>query len=66
LQLLELRDWYFSQVLEREMPDDLAQCVRAWGYADSTDFHRAIFAEFVYRQMAGGGAAAVDRTRAGG
>lgn len=66
LQLLELRDWYFSRVLEREMPDDLAQCVRAWGYADPTNFHRAIFAEFVYRQMAGDSAAAVDRTRAGG
>ena len=65
LQLLELRDWYFSKLLEREMPDDLAHCVRNWGYRDLPDFHRAIFTEYVYRQMAGGDAAR-ERTRAGG
>ena len=53
LKLLELRDWYFSRVLGEEMPDDIEQCVREWGYADLTHFHRAIFAEFVYRRETG-------------
>jgi hypothetical protein len=51
LQLLQLRDWYFSQVLGWDMPDDLEQRARAWGYCGLPDFHRAIFAEYVYRQM---------------
>jgi hypothetical protein len=58
LQLLELRDWYFLQALGRDMPDDIEKCVRAWGYSDLAQFHRTIFAEYVYRQMAGSGAAA--------
>lgn len=58
LQLLELRDWYFLQALGRDMPDDIEKCVRVWGYSDLAQFHRAIFAEYVYRQMAGSGAAA--------
>ena len=58
LQLLELRDWYFSRVLGEEMPDDIEQCVRDRGYGDLTHFHRAIFAEFVYRETEPAGAAA--------
>jgi hypothetical protein len=57
LQLLGLRDWYFSRVLGRDMPDDLESRVGAWGYADLAQFHRAIFAEYVYRQMTGAAAA---------
>lgn len=53
-KLLELRDWYFSQVLGAEMPDDLDQCLRERGYADLPQFHRAIFGEFVYRADTGG------------
>jgi hypothetical protein len=58
LQLLELRNWYFTQVLERDMPDEIEQCVRAWTYSDLAHFHRVIFSEFVYRQATGGDAAA--------
>lgn len=53
LQLLELRDWFFSRVLGTDMPDDLGHRVSEWGYEDLAHFHRAIFNEFVYRQMAG-------------
>jgi hypothetical protein len=53
LQLLQLRDWYFSQAIRQDMPDDLDLSIRAWGYADQTDFHRAIFAEHVYRRVCG-------------
>jgi hypothetical protein len=53
LQLLELRDWYFSQVLERDMPDDLARWTRRLGYRDISHFHRAAFAEYVYRRHGG-------------
>jgi hypothetical protein len=58
LQLLELRDWYFTQVLGQDMPDDIGECVRAWTYNDLSHFHRVIFDEFVYRQATGGDAAA--------
>ncbi len=64
LQLLELRDWYFSRILGRDMPDDIERCARAWGYADLAQFHRTIFAEYVYREMTG--AAATERAGAGG
>lgn len=65
LQLLQLRDWYFSQVLGREMPDDVAGCVRGWGYSDLMHFHEAIFTEYVFRQSTGADAATAHRTRAG-
>jgi hypothetical protein len=58
LQLLELRDWYFTRMLRQEMPDDVAARVKGWGYSGMTHFHRAIFHEFVYRQMIGSGEAA--------
>jgi hypothetical protein len=32
------------------MPDDLDRHVRECGYADLARFHRAIFAEYVYRR----------------
>jgi len=54
LQLLQLRDWYFVKALGTDMPDDIEQCVRAWGYRDMMHFHRAIFAEHVYRRMDAG------------
>ena len=53
LQLLQLRDWYFTQVLGQDMPDDIEQCIRAWGYGTMADFHRQVFAEHVYRRMCG-------------
>lgn len=49
LQLLELRDWYFSNVVGTEMPDDLDQWLRESGHADLAQFHRSIFAEYLYR-----------------
>ncbi|MGH8618457.1 MAG: TfuA-like protein [Burkholderiales bacterium] len=53
LKLLELRDWYFSQVLQGDMPDDLEGWLQSAGYADPPQFHGAVFHEFVYRQMTG-------------
>ncbi len=50
LQLLELRDWYFSQVARQEMPDDLGGWAGNLGYRDLAQFHRALFAEYVYRE----------------
>ena len=64
LQLLELRDWYFSRLLGLDMPDDIEQYVAAWNYVDLAEFHRAIFAEYVYLQMTG--APAAERAGAGG
>jgi len=37
----------------QNMPDDIEQCVREWGYGDLVHFHRAIFHEFVYRRDTG-------------
>ncbi len=53
LQLLQLRDWYFSRVLEQEMPDDIGQSASAFGYANLAHFHQALFTEYVYRQTTG-------------
>ena len=63
LQLLQLRDWYFSRPPGRQMPDDLEHYLRGAGYPDTMRFHAAIFAEYVYREMSGGGAAAGDCAR---
>jgi hypothetical protein len=52
LQLLQLRDWYFSKLAGKDMPDELDKYVRDSGYPDAMRFHEAIFAEYVYRQMA--------------
>lgn len=49
LQLLQLTDWYFSKVLGQEIPDDLEDCVRGWGYPGLPEFQQAIFREYVYR-----------------
>ena len=54
LQLLELRDWYFTNVVESDMPDDLDRWIRESGHPDLTWFHRAIFAEYVYREQGRG------------
>ncbi len=62
LQLLQLRDWYFSQSAGGDMPDDLERYARNAGYADTTLFHAAIFAEYVYQQKTGGTAAGGDAT----
>jgi len=35
------------------MPDDVDQWLQSAGFANLAKFHNAIFAEFVYRQMAG-------------
>jgi len=66
LQLLQLRDWYFTQVLGQDMPDDIEQCIRAWGYGDLADFHRAIFAEHVYRRMCSDDGATTAAARGSG
>lgn len=65
LQLLQLRDWYFSGLPGEDMPDDLQRYLRDAGYTDTMRFHEAIFAEYVYRKMSGGGAAADDRAPVG-
>jgi hypothetical protein len=49
LQRLQLRDWYFSQVLAGDMPDDLDLRIRAWGYADADHFHETLLREYAYR-----------------
>ena len=51
LQLLELMDWYFSRAVGRDMPEDLEQWVSNLGYPDLSQFHRSIFAEYVYREQ---------------
>jgi hypothetical protein len=58
LQLLELRDWYFSQAVGAEMPLDIDRWMRDLGHGDLSRFHRMIFAEYVYRKqrLAEGGA----------
>jgi len=61
LQLLELRDWYFSNVVGADMPDDLGQWLRESGHADLTRFHRSIFVEYLYRGEEGGGERAPER-----
>ena len=66
LQLLQLRDWYFKQAFDAEMPDDIEQFVHAWGYRDLPDFHRVIFAEHVYRRMCGDADTGADVDRATG
>jgi hypothetical protein len=53
LQLLQLRDWYFSTLLGCEMPDDLDHRVETWGYADLDAFHHALLSEFAYLKMDG-------------
>jgi hypothetical protein len=63
LQLLELRDWYFSQLLQQEMPDDLEGWIRDLGYRDLARFHRALFAEYVYLEHRRSKDAVVDATR---
>jgi hypothetical protein len=60
LQLLQLRDWHFSQLPGGEMPDDLDDYLRDAGYVDATQFHTAIFAEYVYRQQVAEAAGAAD------
>lgn len=52
LQLLQLRDWYFTKLAGGDMPDELERYLRDSGYPDAMRFHEAIFAEYVYRQMA--------------
>jgi hypothetical protein len=52
LQLLQLRDWYFTQLAGGDMPDELERYLRDSGYPDASRFHEAVFAEYVYRQMA--------------
>ena len=42
------------------MPDDLDVYVRDAGYVDATQFHTAIFAEYVYRQQFAEVAGAAD------
>jgi hypothetical protein len=64
LQLLQLRDWYFSRLPGGDMPDDLQRYLRDAGYTDTMRFHEAIFAEYVYREMSGGGAAVAGRAPA--
>jgi hypothetical protein len=54
LQLLQLRDWFFSGVLETDMPEDLAAYLDHRGYPDEAAFHTAIFEDYVYRQMSDG------------
>lgn len=61
LQLLQLRDWYFSRSPGGDMPEDLQRYLLDAGYAGTTRFHEAIFAEYVYLQMSDGGAVAADR-----
>ena len=51
LQLLQLRDWFFTRVRCEDMPDDLDAYMRERGYEDETHFHSELVGEFAYRQM---------------
>ena len=51
LLLLRLEDWYFGKCLGTEIPDDLPAYVSALGYADRSEFHRAVFGEHLYRKQ---------------
>lgn len=61
LQLLQLRDWYFSALPGGDMPVDLDDYLRSAGYLNAGQFHAALLAEYVYHQrgaaQADGGAA---------
>lgn len=50
-QRLELTDWFFTTLLDSELPDDLDQWIRRAGYADEASFHAALFDEFRFRQI---------------
>lgn len=52
-KLLELRNWFFSEVRESEMPDDLDEYLGELGYGSESAFHEALLAEFVYRRDGG-------------
>ncbi|MGH8664432.1 MAG: TfuA-like protein [Burkholderiales bacterium] len=54
IELLSLEDWYFERCLGTEIPDDLAGHIAQLGYPDRRMFHEAIFAEYLYRRIAGG------------
>lgn len=58
LQLLQLRDWYFSKVLGVDMPYDFDDYLRNAGYIDAAQFHTALLVEYVYRQQLASDAAA--------
>ena len=63
-QLLQLRDWYFSQRPGGDMPDDLEAYLRDAGFVDAAQFHAALFAEYVYRRQAAGVAEVTGETEA--
>ena len=62
LQLLQLRDWYFSALNDGDMPDDLEDYLRKSGYVDAAHFHEALLAEYVYRHEGIGAGAATGVT----
>jgi len=65
-KLLELRDWYFGEVLGTEMPEDLAAYLQQHDYADEDHLHEALLREFVYREMVGGASSRRERATEGG
>ncbi|HYH43818.1 MAG TPA: TfuA-like protein [Burkholderiales bacterium] len=54
LQLLQLRDWFFTHVRGEDMPEDLDGYLKGRGYEDESQFHGELIREFAYRQMTDG------------
>ena len=53
---LALRRWFFESRLAQPMPDDVGAFARASGFADLTDFDRALAREYLYSGATAGGA----------
>ncbi len=48
LERLQLMDWYFSERLGREMPDDIDAYAASLGGLDGDGFHELVLREYVY------------------
>ncbi len=53
IELLQLEDWYFSECMGIEIPEDLDRYIDATGYSSRGAFHQAVFHEYVYRKALG-------------
>jgi hypothetical protein len=60
-QRLELTDWYFTNLVGSEIPDDLGRWIKDAGYPDEDSFHAALFDEFRFRRATTQPAAAKPR-----
>jgi len=49
LQLLQLFDWYFEQVLDTSMPDNIEAYATQLGFSRMDDFHQLLLHEYYFR-----------------